>query len=72
MQFVRKNTIFVDPLLTRHVDFDSSTSILSMPKQTSRKKCDVAIHFDSQAAIESLNSYVIDSRLIWECGMEVE
>ncbi|XP_044757685.1 ribonuclease H1-like [Coccinella septempunctata] len=29
--------------------------------------CDIVIHSDSQAAIEALNSYVTDSKLIWEC-----
>ena len=31
------------------------------------QRCNIAIHSDSQAAIKALSSYVIDSKLIWEC-----
>lgn len=35
------------------------------------QECDLAIHSDSLGAIKELNSYAIDSKLIWECRNEL-
>lgn len=37
------------------------------PSKKLSQKCDIAIHYDSQAAVKALSSYVIDSKLFWEC-----